>query len=297
VSNISTLTVSGVDPFLCDLDLTTFITHTFASDLDIRITSPMGTIVVVSTDNGSSFDNVYNGTVWDDQQATPCTDWLYVNLVTAGPLTPEGAFARFVGEDPNGLWTLNCADDAGGDIGSFTWQLDLDTCPAPPDPTPYCFGDGSGTACPCANNDGAGAGCMNSTGIGATMTAAGTASVTADTFELIANGVPGNQFGLFFQGDLQNNGGLGDPFGDGLRCCGGNVVRWLTVMASNAGCASSNQPSGCGQQAGGIGGSISALAGNSAGDVRCYQLWYRDNSGPCASGFNLSNGMDVFWLP
>jgi hypothetical protein len=33
-----------------------------------------------------------------------------------------------------------------------------------------------------------------------------------------------------------------------------------------------------------------------AGDVKRYQLWYRDPaSTPCGAQFNLSNGLEVIW--
>src|SRR5204862_7498386 len=62
----STLVVSGAGTSILDVDLTTSIPHTFAADLDITITSPAGTVVTLTTDNGAGNDNVYNGTVWDD---------------------------------------------------------------------------------------------------------------------------------------------------------------------------------------------------------------------------------------
>ena len=64
----STITVSGAGPSLWDVDLTTFIVHTFAADLDITLTSPQGTVVTLTTDNGAGNADVFNGTVWDDQQ-------------------------------------------------------------------------------------------------------------------------------------------------------------------------------------------------------------------------------------
>ena len=67
----SQITVSGVDSYLWDLDVQTFITHTFCADLDITLTSPAGRVVTLTTDNGSSRDNLFNGTVWDDQAKTP----------------------------------------------------------------------------------------------------------------------------------------------------------------------------------------------------------------------------------
>jgi hypothetical protein len=36
----------------------------------------------------------------------------------------------------------------------------------------------------------------------------------------------------------------------------------------------------------------------SAGDVVRYQLWYRDPVfSPCVNGFNLTNGLEINWLP
>ncbi|OWY25213.1 T9SS C-terminal target domain-containing protein [Sphingobacteriales bacterium UPWRP_1] len=124
--------------------MSTFITHTFNSDLDITLTSPAGTVVTITTDNGSSFDNVFNGTLWDDDAdpgnpapfaaATAAannvvTDRLYSNLVTATPLVPEEALSAFYGENPNGTWTLTIDDDLGGDTGTLnSWSLQVTTC-------------------------------------------------------------------------------------------------------------------------------------------------------------------------
>ncbi len=140
----STITVSGAGPSLWDVDLTTFIRHTFAADLDITLRSPQGTVVTITTDNGADNDNVFNGTVWDDQ-ANPegqvpyrtnsglATDHPYVNLTPASSLVPEEALAAFRGEDPNGEWTLTISDDEAGDGGTLdSWSLAITTFPAPP---------------------------------------------------------------------------------------------------------------------------------------------------------------------
>lgn len=140
----STLLVAGAQPYLWDVNLTTFITHTFAADLDITISSPAGTVVTLTTDNGAGNDNVFNGTVWDDS-ANPAgqvpyvtnnglvTDHAYVNLTLASPLVPEEALAAFVGEDPNGTWTITISDDLAGDGGDLnSWSLELTTFAAAP---------------------------------------------------------------------------------------------------------------------------------------------------------------------
>ena len=139
----STIVVSGAGTYLYDTDVITNITHTFNSDIDMTVTSPAGTVVTLTTDNGSSFDNVFNGTTWDDD-ANPAgqvpyttnngvvSDTTFADLTLASPLVPEEALGAFVGEDPNGTWTLTISDDANGDGGAVTWSLNLSTLPAPP---------------------------------------------------------------------------------------------------------------------------------------------------------------------
>jgi subtilisin-like proprotein convertase family protein len=136
----STLNVAGAGPYLWDVNLTTFLPHTFAADLDITIASPAGTVVTLTTDNGAGNDNVFNGTVWDDDAADTATDHIYANLVLASPLIPEEAMGAFVGEDPNGTWTITISDDLAGDGGSLdSWTLELTTFPLAPSPTTTSF--------------------------------------------------------------------------------------------------------------------------------------------------------------
>lgn len=144
----STLTVSGAGPYLWDVDLQTFLRHTSSQDLDVTLKSPEGTVVTITTDNGGTLDNVFNGTVWDDE-ADPgneapfsadtfaasnlATDTVYVNNVVKTALVPEEAMAAFIGEDPNGVWTLTVTDDLAGQTGSLEgWSLTLATLPDVP---------------------------------------------------------------------------------------------------------------------------------------------------------------------
>jgi subtilisin-like proprotein convertase family protein len=140
----SAITIMGAGPYLWDLNMVTNITHTFPGDLDFTLTSPAGTIVTVSSDNASTNDNVFAGTTWDDDASpggqVPYTttagvvgDHPYAVGVVATPLAPEEAFAAFIGEDPNGTWTLTLDDDAGGDTGTLnSWSLSIVTLAAPP---------------------------------------------------------------------------------------------------------------------------------------------------------------------
>jgi len=156
----STLVVSGAGPYLWDLNLQTFITHTFAADLDITLQSPAGTVVTLTTDNGAGNDDVFNGTVWDDQ-ANPggqvpyttnnglVTDHAYVNLTVATPLVPEEAMGAFLGEDPNGTWTITISDDLAGDGGSLnSWTVEVTTFAAAPTSTTASFTQNTPVAIP-----------------------------------------------------------------------------------------------------------------------------------------------------
>lgn len=133
----STVAVSGLGPYLFDVNLEATLAHSFSADLDITLTSPAGTVVTLTTDNGAGNDDVFNGTAWDDN-ANPAgavpyvtndgivTDHAYVNVTLASPLVPEEAMAAFVGEDPNGTWTLTVSDDLAGDSGSINaWSLGI----------------------------------------------------------------------------------------------------------------------------------------------------------------------------
>ena len=132
----STITVSGLSGFLWDVDLTTFITHTASGDLDITLTSPGGEETVITTDNGALYDNVFNGTRWDDDAGDavppgPVTDRVFADGVVATPLVPEGSLGALTEDfaaDPNGIWTLSITDDAGADVGTLhLWRLEITT--------------------------------------------------------------------------------------------------------------------------------------------------------------------------
>jgi hypothetical protein len=151
--------------------------------------------------------------------------------------------------------------------------------------TSYCFGDGSGTPCPCGNPGSSTTGCANSTGSGASIAGAGSPSTSSDDLALQAEGMLPNQPGLLFVGLNAVDGGFGTHFGDGLRCAGGAIIRLGVRMADGAGTAQ-------------WGPGLAGAGGWSSGDLRRFQLWYRDPGGsPCGNDFNLSNGVAILFEP
>jgi len=149
--------------------------------------------------------------------------------------------------------------------------------------TAYCFGDV--TSCPCANGGSAESGCANGSGAGGALSSSGSNSIASDDLVLSGSDLIASQPGLYFQGNNAINGGLGVQFGDGLRCAGGGVIRLQVRFADAAGSSATSI-------------SVATKGGCAAGDVKRYQLWYRDpNTTPCGAQFNLTNGVEVTYGP
>jgi cysteine-rich repeat protein len=125
----STITVSGAGNHLYDVDVTTDVQHNNANDLDLFLTAPSGKRIDLITTLGGGNDDLYRGTIWDDQAGVPIADQTL-------PITPnpfvrtvgEGALSQFLGDDPNGDWTLTAVDHAGGTTGRLNgWSLRIVT--------------------------------------------------------------------------------------------------------------------------------------------------------------------------
>jgi cysteine-rich repeat protein len=125
----STIAVSGVGNHLYDVDVTTDIQHNNSNDLDLFLTAPSGKRIDLVTSLGGGNDDLYRGTVWDDQAGVPIAD-------ATLPTTPnpfvrtvgEGALSQFLGDDPNGNWTLTVVDHNGGTTGKLNgWSLRIVT--------------------------------------------------------------------------------------------------------------------------------------------------------------------------
>jgi hypothetical protein len=158
--------------------------------------------------------------------------------------------------------------------------------------TILCQGDGSqGVACPCGNGSSPASqsGCVSSAGAGATLRGVGSASVQSDNLNLQAASMPKGNTGILVMGSAAQ-GPL--PFGDGLLCAGGSVFRFA---AGNTG------PSGSLAWGPGlVDYSVDHFAANGwiqPGATWNFQTWFRDPTGPCAQGYNLSNALAITFVP
>ena len=160
-------------------------------------------------------------------------------------------------------------------------------------PNAFCFGDGSQfIPCPCGNTGLAGRGCENSASTGgAQLSASG--SISPDTLVLTSSDELPHALSIVLQGDDRVQVG----FGDGVRCAGGSLHR-LFVKSASAGTVVAPD----------FGAGDLSLSARSAalgdvilpGDVRYYQVYYRDPSAtfcaaPQGNTWNVGNGVEVFW--
>ncbi len=116
--------VSATPGRIARLRVTLNVTHTWTGDLEVRLTSPAGTVIPLITRRGGSGDNFTN-TVLDDAAATA------ISAGTApftGSFRPEQPFAALIGEPAAGNWQLTLADRANGDTGTLvSWTLAIET--------------------------------------------------------------------------------------------------------------------------------------------------------------------------
>jgi len=123
--------VQGLPTRLLDVDVRVQVSHPRGQDLDFSLTSPSGTRIELATDLGGDFPDVYADTFFDDHAPLVASDAqpdeggapFFFSAVV-----PEGALGAFVGEDPNGDWTLDVVDDAGGNEGTLErWAVYVTT--------------------------------------------------------------------------------------------------------------------------------------------------------------------------
>jgi len=119
--------VFGLDPYLWDIDLRLNLDHARSNDLKVYLASPSAHQITLTTDNNLfGHAGIFNGTLWDDSALEPVTDYAFVNGVPATAVVPEQSLGAFIGEDPNGIWTLTLRDDTPNNTGVLNgWSMDV----------------------------------------------------------------------------------------------------------------------------------------------------------------------------
>lgn len=253
-----------------------------------------GDMLADCADNCPGVSNFTQDDTDGDGIGDACDNCLTLPNPTQGDCDGDllGDACEIAGGEPdcNGNGLPDGCDVASGASPDVNGNQVPDECESPSG-APFCFGDGTDAPCPCGNfvPSGTASGCMNSTGVGTALLGAGTAQVSADTLVLNATGAPPNVLGVIFQGRATAANGAGVPYADGLRCVQTNLVRIAAITASPSGVFT--YP-GVGQTSVSVRGQLPA-----SGGLRTYQIFHRNNIGPCLQHLNLSNGLAVVWTP
>jgi hypothetical protein len=121
----------------------------------------------------------------------------------------------------------------------------------------------------------------NSVGAGALIGSSGSTSIAANELTLECTDLPPGQFAIFYYGPDQ----IAQPFGNGVRCVGGSVLRLPP------------RPTGDGQLSFSLDHTALPAGGDlEAGELAHFQCWYRDPAAGLA-GFNFSDGLSVTFCP
>lgn len=130
-SNISVSAPAGamIENVTVDVD----VDHSWVADLELQLTSPSGTtIMLMGSDCGSS-DNLsatfsdagaarvcdlsFDGGATDVGTPNDCSSDYLAGASTSGVILPVDLLSAFDGEDPSGTWVLTATDGTGGDGG------------------------------------------------------------------------------------------------------------------------------------------------------------------------------------
>jgi|GEM_PF-6436010 len=133
-ATVSTITVTE-SQVITDVNVDVNINHTWVADMEITLTSPAGTELILFDQGCSANDLMFT---FDDEGEGDLADCTAGTDNQAYPLesyVPSNPLAIFIGEDTAGDWTISITDTAGGDDGTFnSWGLDLmyEATPLPP---------------------------------------------------------------------------------------------------------------------------------------------------------------------
>lgn len=130
---LATVLVSGLPEFIADVNFrfdgtacsttagstTVGLSHTFVNDLEVKLTSPVGTTVLLINNTDGSGNNFCQVVLDDDAGSPSIQTAVTANAPFTGTWTPNSPLSAFDGQNPNGTWTLSVQDFFSSDTGSL----------------------------------------------------------------------------------------------------------------------------------------------------------------------------------
>jgi gliding motility-associated-like protein len=117
----STILISESAP-IADINVTVGITHSYVSDITVRLTSPSGTSILLVSEACNSSNNI-QAVFDDDGNQLNCS----TNPAISGFVVPMQPLSTFFGENSAGVWTLEVEDNFDQDGGSLD-EFGLELC-------------------------------------------------------------------------------------------------------------------------------------------------------------------------
>ncbi|MBL0870974.1 MAG: agmatine deiminase family protein [Phycisphaerales bacterium] len=102
------------------------LNHSYVGDLQVTLTSPAGTSVVIIDlmDGGNNSGNNFCNTVLNDSATNTIESRTSASAPFTGSFKPTNPLSAFNGQPGNGTWTLRVRDLAAGDTGSVrNWSV------------------------------------------------------------------------------------------------------------------------------------------------------------------------------
>lgn len=206
----------------------------------------------------------------------------------------DGLDMRDATEEPFKDCNHNGVEDAY-DVGSGS-SMDVDgngipdECEDPGDE--FCDCDAAAEA-PCGNTAATGEGCENNRSLGGKLEGSGTSSMATDSLVLTTSQLTLSTFGFVF---MSTGFSSGFPAATNGRICvtGGGASSVYRIALKPTG-ATGGFSYGPGILA--LIGGLSPAPPVSAGSTYGFQVWYRDNGGPCGGGSNFTNGWLTTFTP
>jgi len=93
-----------------DITLQIWVPHSYSSDIVLTLTNPSSTKIYITNGRGSSYSNVFDGTLFTDSAANSVATYNFRSNGVVTPLKPESPFSTFRGRNPNGVWTIYFQD-------------------------------------------------------------------------------------------------------------------------------------------------------------------------------------------
>lgn len=124
----STITIDELDSVTVnDLNVQLDISHTYLSDLNVKLTSPNGTEVLLFSNKCGSNDNVV--ATFDDAGAILICG---TNPAISGTIVPSQSLSALNGQSSQGVWTLTVTDAFSQDGGTINnWGISFCSANAP----------------------------------------------------------------------------------------------------------------------------------------------------------------------